>query len=42
MQIAVMPGTGVGWEVVPAGLKVLRLVADNFFFRASRTNRLAL
>jgi len=38
MQIAVMPGDGVGWEVIPAGLKVLRLVAGRFGFEVKTTD----
>ena len=33
MNIAVMPGDGVGKEVVPEGLKVLRAAADRFGFK---------
>src|SRR6476661_2828277 len=33
MKIAVMPGDGVGKEVVPEGLKVLRVAADKFGFK---------
>ena len=32
MKIAVMPGDGVGKEVVPAGLKVLETAARKFGF----------
>ena len=38
MRIAVMPGDGVGWEVIPAGLKVLRLVASRFGFEVKTTD----
>src|SRR3954463_2138289 len=33
MKIAVMPGDGVGKEVVPEGLKVLQAAADRFGFK---------
>src|SRR6476469_5148562 len=33
MNIAVMPGDGVGKEVVPEGLKVLRVAAEKFGFK---------
>ena len=32
MKIAVMPGDGVGKEVVPEGLKVLQVAARKFGF----------
>src|SRR5688500_12993355 len=35
MKIAVMPGDGVGKEVIPEGLKVLKVAADKFGFRYS-------
>lgn len=38
MNIAVMPGDGVGKEVIPAGLKVLEVVAAKFGFRYSTTH----
>ena len=38
MKIAVMPGDGVGKEVVPEGLKVLNAAADKFGFKYSTTN----
>ncbi len=38
MKIAVMPGDGVGKEVVPAGLAVLKHVAGKFNFRYSTTD----
>src|SRR5690606_161271 len=38
MKIAVMPGDGVGKEVVPAGLKVLAVVARKFGFTYSTTD----
>lgn len=37
MKIAVMPGDGVGKEVVPEGLKVLKVVADKFGFKYETT-----
>src|SRR5688572_27358502 len=33
VRIAVMPGDGVGKEVVPEGLKVLQAAADKFAFK---------
>src|SRR3954451_7422808 len=33
MKLAVMPGDGVGKEVVPEGLKVLKVVAEKFGFK---------
>ncbi len=38
MNIAVMPGDGVGQEVVPEGLKVLRAAADRFGFTYTTTD----
>ncbi len=38
MKIAVMPGDGVGKEVVPEGLKVLKQVAKQFGFTYSTTD----
>jgi 3-isopropylmalate dehydrogenase len=38
VKIAVMPGDGVGKEVVPEGLKVLRAAADRFGFKYSTTD----
>ena len=38
MKIAVMPGDGVGKEVVPEGLKVLRAVAKKFGFTFDTTD----
>jgi 3-isopropylmalate dehydrogenase len=38
MKIAVMPGDGVGKEVVPEGLKVLRVAARKFGFSFSTTD----
>lgn len=38
MKIAVMPGDGVGKEVVPAGLKVLDVVARKFGFTYQTTD----
>ena len=38
MKIAVMPGDGVGKEVVPAGLTVLKQAARKFGFRYSTTD----
>src|SRR5271163_1339539 len=38
MKIAVMPGDGVGKEVVPEGLKVLRVVAEKFGFTFTTTD----
>lgn len=38
MKIAVMPGDGVGKEVVPEGLKILRAAADKFGFAFSTTD----
>ena len=38
MNIAVMPGDGVGKEVVPEGLKVLRAAADKFGFKYTTTD----
>src|SRR5436309_12390761 len=38
MKIAVMPGDGVGKEVVPEGLKVLAVAAEKFGFRYSTTD----
>jgi 3-isopropylmalate dehydrogenase len=38
MKIAVMPGDGVGKEVVPAGLSVLQHVARKFNFKYSTTD----
>src|SRR6266576_168402 len=37
MKIAVMPGDGVGKEVVPEGLKVLKVAADRFGFKYTTT-----
>ena len=37
MKIAVMPGDGVGKEVVPEGLKVLNVVSKKFGFSYSTT-----
>src|SRR6201996_2513944 len=38
MKIAVMPGDGVGKEVVPEGLKVLKVAAKKFGFTYSTTD----
>jgi 3-isopropylmalate dehydrogenase len=38
MKIAVMPGDGVGKEVVPEGLKVLKVVAKKFGFTYDTTD----
>ena len=38
MKIAVMPGDGVGKEVVPEGLKVLRTVSEKFGFKYTTTD----
>ena len=38
MKIAVMPGDGVGKEVVPEGLRVLRAAADKFGFSFTTTD----
>src|SRR6202050_4162377 len=38
MKIAVMPGDGVGKEVVPEGLKVLRVAAKKFGFTFDTTD----
>jgi 3-isopropylmalate dehydrogenase len=38
MKIAVMPGDGVGKEVVPAGLSILQQVARKFNFKYSTTD----
>ena len=38
MRIAVMPGDGVGKEVVPEGLKVLKVAADKFGFKYATTD----
>ena len=38
MNIAVMPGDGVGKEVVPAGLEVLKQAAKRFNFTYSTTD----
>src|ERR1700721_345426 len=38
MKIAVMPGDGVGKEVVPAGLTILQQAAQKFDFRYSTTD----
>jgi 3-isopropylmalate dehydrogenase len=38
MKIAVMPGDGVGKEVIPAGLSVLQHVARKFNFKYSTTD----
>src|SRR4051812_47202322 len=38
MKIAVMPGDGVGKEVIPEGLKVLNVVARKFGFKYSTTD----
>jgi 3-isopropylmalate dehydrogenase len=38
MRIAVMPGDGIGKEVIPAGLRVLRVVADRFGFSYTTTD----
>src|SRR5690606_30884478 len=38
MKIAVMPGDGVGKEVVPAGLKVLAVAAKKFGFTYDTTD----
>jgi 3-isopropylmalate dehydrogenase len=38
MDIAVMPGDGIGKEVVPAGLAVLKHVADKFGFKFTTTD----
>jgi 3-isopropylmalate dehydrogenase len=38
MNIAVMPGDGVGKEVIPEGLKVLRAAAQKFGFPYATTD----
>src|SRR5689334_1101369 len=38
MKIAVMPGDGVGKEVIPEGLKVLKQAAKRFGFTYSTTD----
>src|SRR5215203_5815467 len=38
MKLAVMPGDGVGKEVVPEGLKVLKVAAQRFGFRYDTTD----
>jgi len=38
MKIAVIPGDGVGKEVIAEGLKVLRVAADKFGFRYTTTD----
>src|SRR3954451_5117213 len=38
MKLAVMPGDGVGKEVVPEGLKVLKVVAEKFGFKYTTTD----
>ena len=38
MKIAVMPGDGVGKEVVPEGLKVLKVAAEKFGFTYTTTD----
>src|SRR3954467_14003587 len=38
MKIAVMPGDGVGKEVIPQGLRVLRAAADKFGFTYETTD----
>src|SRR5438270_7804456 len=38
MKIAVMPGDGVGKEVVPEGLKVLKLAAQKYDFKYNTTD----
>src|SRR5687768_3737671 len=38
MRIAVMPGDGIGKEVVPEGLKVLKIVAKKFAFTYETTD----
>src|SRR5918998_4677586 len=38
MRIAVMPGDGVGKEVIPEGLKVLKVAARRFGFTYSTTD----
>lgn len=38
MNIAVMPGDGVGKEVVPEGLKVLKAASEKFGFRYTTTD----
>jgi 3-isopropylmalate dehydrogenase len=38
MKLAVMPGDGVGKEVVPEGLKVLKVAAKKFGFTYSTTD----
>ncbi len=38
MKIAVMPGDGVGKEVVPQGLRVLEVVAEKFGFKYDTTH----
>src|SRR5687767_13140625 len=38
MKIAVMPGDGVGKEVIPEGLKVLKVCARKFGFRYETTD----
>ncbi len=38
MKIAVMPGDGIGKEVVPEGLKALNVVAKKFGFKYETTN----
>ena len=38
MKIAVMPGDGIGKEVIPQGLKVLDVVSRKFGFKYSTTD----
>ena len=38
MRIAVMPGDGIGKEVIPEGLKVLKEVARRFNFSYTTTD----
>jgi 3-isopropylmalate dehydrogenase len=38
MKIAVMPGDGVGKEVIPEGLKVLKIVSQKFGFKYATTD----
>src|ERR1700709_1843354 len=38
MKIAVMPGDGIGKEVVPEGLKILKVVAQKFGFSYTTTD----
>ena len=39
LKIAVIPGDGIGWEVVPEGLKVLEAVGRKHVDRAAPVAR---